>query len=79
MSCLRCGGFTTAIVDHDMEGPIALLQCVNCGDRRDGLMDYHRSLLMPPEAYRDLDPPVYDPDDFLERLQKKLTVVAGLP
>lgn len=78
MSCPRCGGFTTAVAAHDAEGQISLLQCVNCGDRRDDLIDYHRSLLIPPEPYREFDPPDYVPDDCLDRLHKSLTVVAAV-
>ena len=52
MSCQRCGGRMVETMAFDEEGRIELLRCLNCGDRRDAVIDYHRTLAEPPEPQR---------------------------
>ena len=74
MTCKRCGSFLIDTKAYDEEATIWLWLCLNCGDRFDDTIRFHRALSKPPDPRPWNTLPVYDPtmSRLIERLRERL-------
>jgi len=62
MACERCGGLLREVRANEGDATVWLTACVNCGDRTDSTIWYHRTLSAAPDPGPPVILPVYDPD-----------------
>ncbi|MEO7859584.1 MAG: hypothetical protein ABIU05_03930 [Nitrospirales bacterium] len=61
-NCPRCAGCTRLVDVITEEEPITVLSCMNCGHGGgEATIDHHHSLDTPPEPFRELSQPIYEP------------------
>ncbi|MEO7858953.1 MAG: hypothetical protein ABIU05_00690, partial [Nitrospirales bacterium] len=62
MPCPRCTGCTRLVDVITEEETITVSSCLNCGHvGGDALIEHHHSLAAPPEPFRELSQPIYEP------------------
>ena len=62
---------------YDEEAAIWLWRCINCGDRFDDTIRFHRALPKPPEPRHDAGLPTFDPERLLAAMRTRLDLVVG--
>ncbi|MEO7863625.1 MAG: hypothetical protein ABIU05_24955 [Nitrospirales bacterium] len=73
VSCPRCAGCTRMVDIVTEEETITVSSCLNCGHvGGDALIEHHHNLDSPPEPFRELPTPVFDPERQRERIISSL-------